>query len=92
MKDIMLDDNGNVEIRNNKIVVSDCKLQMVQHLIVAYPGEFKLYPLLGGKVRNLLNGAIDPFWSGNVKRQLKICNIATDINVTEENIEIEIKD
>ncbi|HPY81603.1 MAG TPA: hypothetical protein PK548_07185 [Bacteroidales bacterium] len=92
MRDIILDDNGNVQISNNNLFVSDCNFQTAQHLIVAYPGEFKLYPLLGGKIRDMQNGTVDPFWPGNVKSQLKKCNIEADINITATDIEIQIKD
>lgn len=79
MRGIILDDNGNLLVRNNSLAIDDNQAQVAQHLLVAFTGEFKHAPLLGGNAKLMINGKPDPFWISNIKSQLKtaLVNVAS---------------
>lgn len=92
MRGILLDENGELMVQNGSVQIGDNSLQCVQHLILAWTGEYKNAPLLGGNVKNTINGVPDPFWVGDVKKQAKLALVNIDSIVFNENgIEINVK-
>ena len=83
MKGILLDETGEIIIEHGTMKIGDVDAQIAEHIITAFQGEYKEVPLLGGNLRKMQNGAPDPFWEGEVKRQLKSQNINAEINVGE---------
>lgn len=91
MKGILLDENSEIMIRNGSMVIGDVDTQVVEHVITAFQGEYKEVPLLGGNIKKMLNGAPDPFWAGEMKRQLKAQHINADIKgMNEGNFIVEL--
>lgn len=78
MKGIMTDENGNIIVRNGRLVIDDNRADIVQRILEAYPGEFKEQPLLGCYIKKQLNGTANPFWVSDAKRQLKDEGIAIE--------------
>jgi hypothetical protein len=71
MKDLIIDEYGNMKIKNGDFAIENCEEQICRHLVNAFTGEYKHAPTLGGNAKNLLNGIPSPFWSGDIKKQLK---------------------
>jgi hypothetical protein len=89
MKDILLDNEGNLLVRNGEPVIGDSRYQNAAVLLGAWMGEFKNDPLLGGNVKDMINGITDPFWVGQAKAQLKRCLLDPQkLTVTETGIEL----
>jgi len=86
MKGILIDENGEVIIEHGTMKVGDVDAQIAEHIVTAFRGEYKEVPLLGGAARNMLNGAPDPFWAGDIKRQLESQGIRADISVCDDII------
>jgi len=81
MRGILLDENGDVMVSNGSVVIGDVDGQIAEHVIAAFQGEFKESPLLGGNALKMLNGVPDPFWAGDIKRQLKSQGISAEVGV-----------
>ena len=94
MRGILLDDNGDLIVRGGTLLIGDNATQCVQHILIAFTGEYKHAPLLGGNIKKMINGTPDPFWSANVRRQLKSQRIEVKrITIADNgNIEIEINE
>lgn len=91
MKDIILDDNGNIT-QNGVLVIADARQQTVKHLVEAFTGEYKHAPLLGGNIKRMIAGEVDPFWPGKIKAQLKQCLLDIEnVSITTEGVEIGLK-
>lgn len=91
MKDIILDDNGNIT-QNGVLVIGDARQQTVEHLVEAFTGEFKHAPLLGVNAKRNIAGTPDPFWAGEVKSQLRQCMLDVEsVKATSDDITIELK-
>ncbi len=92
MKGILIDENGNMIIRGGTMVIGDVESQICEHLLVAFTGEYKQEPLLGGNAKNMIAGTPDPFWAGYVKQQLKTCKVDVQtIRVVNDDIEVILK-
>jgi len=92
MKGILLDENGEIMIENGTMKIGEVDTQIVEHVITAFQGEYKDAPLLGGNIRKMLNGATDPFWASEMKRQLKTQHINASIKVVGDgNFVVELK-
>jgi hypothetical protein len=89
MKGILLDNEGNLLVRNGELVIGDSRYQDAAILLGAWTGEFKNDPMLGGNAKDMLNGTVDPFWVGRAKAQLKRCLLEPQkLTVTETGIEL----
>ncbi len=90
MRGILIENNDLV-VSNGTLQIGDVNEQIAQFVVLAYPGEFKHAPLIGGNVRQMQNGTPDPFWAGKIKRQLRQCLVAVKrVSVKTDNIEIEL--
>ena len=81
MKGILLDENGDIMVRNGSVVIGDVDAQVTEHVLTAFQGEYKEVPLLGGGAAKMLNGKPDPFWTAEMKRQLKTQYVNADIAI-----------
>ena len=91
MKGILIDDNGDLMIRNGRLVVGDCDNDVAERIIRAWQGEFKEAPLLGGNIDKMLGGKVDPFWRIDILRQLKAEHLNVKrLDITEKGIEIQL--
>lgn len=84
MKGILLDEHGEIMIENGAMKIGDVDIQVVEHVIGAFQGEYKESPLLGGNIRKMLNGMPNPFWSQDVQRQLETQHLDTIVNISED--------
>lgn len=91
MKGILIDDSGNLIVKKGTLEIGDTKVQDAALLIGAFTGEFKHAPMLGGNVKKIINGKMDPFWISNMKAQLKAIGLQVkDLRVTETGVELEL--
>jgi len=90
MKGILIDDNGDLMTHNGSVVIGDVDSQVIGHVLVAYPGEFKEAPMVGAHIRGMLGGSPDPFWKNNTKDMLKTQHITIKkIDITDGQIIVE---
>ncbi|HPX59821.1 MAG TPA: hypothetical protein PLL02_05255 [Bacteroidales bacterium] len=93
MKGILVDDNGELIIGNGTLKIGDVQVQLATHLIVAFTGEYKHAPLIGGNAKKMIAGSVYPFWVGDVKRQLKQCLVNVEsFELNNGVVEVEIKE
>lgn len=83
MKGILLDTDGEVIIEHGTMKIGDVDAQIAEHVVTAFRGEYKEAPMIGGAVRNMLNGTPDPFWAGDVKKQLQSQGVNADVSISE---------
>lgn len=89
MKDILLNNNNDLQAVGHDLVTGDADTQIAATIMEAATGEFKEAPLLGADMRRMLGGTPDPFWRGRVKAMLKQEHInVSDIEIDDENINI----
>ncbi|MDR1381756.1 MAG: hypothetical protein LBJ47_09815 [Tannerella sp.] len=100
MRGILTDDNDELTILTTRdasgkitggFVIGDNRADVVKRLLIAYLGEIKEDPLLGGNVMALSHGRVDPFWRGKMKKQLASQGITGNIRLSGAEIEIEIE-
>jgi hypothetical protein len=90
MKGLLLDETGDLQIRNGSLVVGEVDGQIIEHVLIAAKGEFKEAPLIGANVRMMLAGTPDPFWRNNAKEMLKLQHIKVKrLEVTGNEIIVE---
>ena len=93
MKGILVDDGGNLMVRGGHLYIGDNREQCARHLIGACTGEYKHAPKLGGNVRKMLAGSADPFWPGDMRKQLSQCGIdVSSVSIDGSDITVEIND
>jgi hypothetical protein len=91
MKGMLIDENGDLMVRKGALVIGDCDMDVAERLIRAWQGEFKEAPLLGGNVDKLLNGAVAPFWRGEMMSQLKSQHVnVKQLDINENGIDLTI--
>jgi hypothetical protein len=66
--DIILGDDGDVYAVDGDFVVSESDNQHVEHVLIAMPGEYKQYPLIGVGISQLLKGKL----TGDTKRSIDL--------------------
>jgi len=91
MKGILIDENGDIMVRNGAVVIGDCAADVAERVLCAYPGEFKEVPMIGLYATKQVNGTPDPFWRGEAKKQLKSQLVDADIDFTENENRIGIE-
>ena len=69
MKDLQLDENGDLLIVDGDFVIGDSKQQDVETLITANKGEFKEFPLVGFGAINYIKSNVSEV---EFKRDLKV--------------------
>lgn len=55
MKDLVLNDNGDLGIANNDLQIGFSDLQQQEHILVAQKGSVKEFPDLGVGIENFIN-------------------------------------
>ncbi len=55
MKDLLLDADFDLKIKNGDLVTGDCERQEIDMILRLVPGELKSYPALGCDLLNLIN-------------------------------------
>ena len=55
-KDIITDEDGNIEILNGDFKVLESDSQHIEHILVADRGQFRQFPLVGVGLLRQLNG------------------------------------
>lgn len=54
MKDVLLDDTGDLKIVNGDFVVGESTQQEITHILTSFRGEWKEHPLVGAELPRLL--------------------------------------
>jgi hypothetical protein len=89
MQGILVDDNGDLMVRNGSMAIGECSADVAQRVIISWTGEFKHAPLLGGNAKQMIAGKVDPFWKGHLKTQLRTAKVNTsNLKINEQGIEV----
>jgi hypothetical protein len=73
-KDIITDENGDIEFLNGDLKVNESDAQHVDHIITTDKGQFRQFPLLGVGIGRLLNGTPNQI---EVQQQIRL-NLESD--------------
>jgi hypothetical protein len=93
MKGILVDDNGELIVNNGSMTIDDVVFQSSALLIAAFTGEMKHAPLLGGNIRKMIHGSVDPFWVSRMRLQLAAIGVVVEnLSVNENGVNLEIKE
>ncbi|MDR2361702.1 MAG: hypothetical protein LBD91_03135 [Prevotellaceae bacterium] len=92
MKGILLDDTGELVIRNGSVAIGNTDEQSAKLLLAGAPGEWKEYPTTGIGIMRMQHGAIDRFLDRDIRVQLNSIGInVKTLSITEKGIEIAIE-
>ena len=92
MLGFLIDTDGELLVQNGNLAIGDVTADIAERVIVAYPGEFKEVPVIGGNVKTAQNGQLSPFWTGETKEQLTQMLVEVNsLKITDENIIIDYK-
>lgn len=85
---ILIDsESGDLLVDHGSVVVGNCDSQIVEAVMVAMRGEWKEIPLIGGEVRKMLGGQVDPMWRVEVKKMLEACGLEVQkVSVSDDNV------
>lgn len=91
MKGILFDfEKGDIRAQDGTMVIGDAEQQVVQTALIAFRGEFKENPTIGGEIKKQLGGCVDVMWPGKMKRMLKACGVTVNrIGIDNDIITIE---
>ncbi len=70
--DILLDENNDLLEKDGDFVIGDSNDQNVKLLLLANPGEFKQYPLIGFGIRQMHNGKLTAEAKRNINLTLAL--------------------
>jgi hypothetical protein len=73
-KDIITDENGDIEFVNGDLKIDESDAQHVDHIVTADKGQFRQFPLVGVGIGRLLNGTPNKI---EVQQQIKV-NLESD--------------
>ena len=89
---ILLDENGDIMVRNGGIAIGGTSLQNQYLILLAQKGEFKEYPTLGVGISDMLHDDDELEWKKRIREEfakddLKVNKI--DLNLQTGNIVID---
>lgn len=89
MKDLLLTEDYDLQVKNGDFVIGDSQEQSVELLLLAKQGEFKATPEAGCDILSAKNGTIDRFLDREIRVQLDADGFELDkMSLTEKGIEI----
>ncbi len=93
-KDIMLDENQDLLIRNGDFVISESDEQHIHTIMHANKGDFKQHPAIGVAITSLLNST---FKARDIKRAIKVelerdgySDVDIDLNMNLKTLNINV--
>jgi hypothetical protein len=88
MRGILVDENGDLMVRNGSMAIGECSADVAERVMVSWTGEFKHAPVLGGNAKQMIAGTVDPFRKGQLKAQLKAAKVnLSGLKIGENGIE-----
>ena len=92
MKGIQVNESGELMLRAGTLAIGDTDEQRAMHVLNATAGEYKETPTLGCNPTRQIGGQTDPFWAGDVKKQLRRAGVEADsVSIEGDNITVKIK-
>jgi len=86
MKGILTDsETGDLMVRGGSLVVGDNTAQVAETVLLATPGEFKEFPLLGAGACLLHHSEGDPMWAATARDMLRSAGVPVGRVVLEGN-------
>ncbi|PIF44928.1 hypothetical protein CLU96_1927 [Chryseobacterium sp. 52] len=89
MKDLLLTEDYDLQIKNGDFVIGDSQEQSVELLLLSKQGEFKNNPEAGCDILSAKNGIIERFLDREIRVQLDADGFQLDnMSLTEKGIDI----
>ncbi|MDB0602645.1 hypothetical protein PL373_16205 [Tenacibaculum maritimum] len=89
MKDLLLDENGDLSIVNGDFIIGNSSEQSVEQLLISKAGEWKEHPQIGCDIQKSMNGLINRFLERNIRVQLEADGFNIEkLKVTESGLEL----
>lgn len=91
MTGILRHTDGDLKIENGELALGDVREDVVEVVMLSAPGEMKHAPLIGANLIRSVNGSVDPFLPGRVKKMLKVEHIDVKrVNINAGEITVEL--
>jgi hypothetical protein len=91
---VLLDQDGDIMVRNRSIVIGDTTLQNQYLILLAQKGEFKEYPTLGVGISDILGDDNVLEWKKRIREEFAKDDLKAnkvDINLQTGELEINAK-
>lgn len=89
MKDILLDETGDLAIVGGDFKIGDSAEQSVQQVLISGPGEYKEFPQVGCDIGKQINGVINRFTERNIRVQLESDGFRIEkLKLTEKGLDL----
>lgn len=89
MKDILLDNTGDLAIVGGDFVIGNSKEQSVEQILINSAGEFKEFPQVGCGIKKQKNGVISRFIERNIRVQLEADGFNVEkLTLTENGLDL----
>ncbi|MEI7487102.1 MAG: hypothetical protein WCJ72_06770 [Chryseobacterium sp.] len=89
MKDLLLTEDYDLQIKNGDFVIGDSQEQSVELLLLAKQGEYKANPEAGCDILSAKNGTIGRFLDREIRVQFAADGFQLDnLNLTEKGIDV----
>lgn len=76
MRGILLEDGcRDLCVGHGELAIGETNVQVTELVLLAFRGEFKEFPALGGEIKKQMGGTVDVMWPGTVKRMLGFCGV-----------------
>ncbi len=86
MKDLLLNDNGDIDISNIDVVIADSDLQHQEHILITHKGQLKHKPDAGVGIENFLRSSDLPGFLSEVNSEFTKDGMQVrKLNYDEEN-------
>lgn len=83
-------ETGDLQVKNGGLVIGESMSQVAEFILIANPGDFKEYPLIGAELFKLNNGSADLLWCSKTKNMLSACGVnVSRVTVSDNQITIE---
>lgn len=68
-------DSGDLMVTDGELAIGDTEAQNAVAVVLAWRGELKEFPLLGGEAESLRGGGVDVMWAGRVREMLRAVGV-----------------
>lgn len=89
MKDLQLDQEGDLLFENGDFSISDSEAQHIELILQSSQGQWKESPEMGANLHKAQSGVIDRFLNRDIRVQLEADGVEiNDLIITEKGIEV----
>lgn len=87
--DYLKDANGDLIIESGDFKKGDASLQHMRDILIAAPGHYRQFPIIGADITQLINGELDVSTKKQIIRHLSLDGYnVKKIDIVNDNLEI----